>query len=262
MGTDMMMPLILAAAAANSAATDTAASGPMIALVAGEDGSQCLPDRSLCLDIPAVEDGDAAAAVLRVSSPGVEEASLPLPDLGEAQTVTLWPRLIAGRNEGAAPRYLVGILTGQSSMYSGGGGSASQLHLLELDRRAAAPALGGEALVVPWEGSLLIRACFSEEDMKDRLEACHDEYDFGATLAAAPAGRGVFPTLSYRAVATAFPRTSRRSMDNSDKPLKRADLVRAQDPACTYDRVLRYDLATSRYEMDRPAPDCSDYTTP
>lgn len=255
----MMLPLILAAVAAEPAAPAT---DPMIALVAGEGGGQCVPDRSLCLDIPAVEDGDATAAVLRISSPGVDAASLPLPDLGEAQTVTLWPHLIAGGNEGAAPRYLVGILTGQSSMYSGGGGSASQLHLLELDGAPAAPALGGEALVVPWEGSLLIRACFSEEDMKDRLEACHDEYDFGATLAAAPAGGAVFPTLSYRAVATAFPRTSRRSTDNSEKPLKRADLVRAQDPACTYDRVLRYDSAASRYEMDRPAPDCSDYTTP
>jgi len=108
----------------------------------------------------------------------------------------------------------------------------------------------------------MIRACFSEKDMKDRLEACHDEYDFGATLAAAPAGADAFPTLSYRAVATAFPRTSRRSTDNSEKPLERADLVRAQDPACTYDRILRYDPATARYEMDRPAPDCSDYTTP
>jgi hypothetical protein len=44
--------------------------------------------------------------------------------------------------------------------------------------------------------------------------------------------------------------------------LKRADLVRAPDRRCSYDRVLHYNPATSRYEMDRPAPDCSDYTTP
>src|SRR3546814_5831390 len=80
-------------------------------------------------------------------------------------------------------------------MYSGGGGSASQLHLLELDGAPAAPALGGEVLVVPWEASLMIRACFSEEDMKDRLEACHDEYDFGATLAVASMGGGAFPKI-------------------------------------------------------------------
>src|SRR3546814_878124 len=133
----------------------------------------------------------------------------------DLETVNLWPHLIAGAQDSGAPRYLVGILTGQSSMYSGGGGSASQLHLLELDGAPAAPALGGEVLVVPWEASLMIRACFSEEDMKDRLEACHDEYDFGATLAVASMGGGAFPTLSYRVVATAFPRTSRRSYRHS-----------------------------------------------
>ena len=79
---------------------------------------------------------------------------------------------------------------------------------------------------------------------------------------AAPADGGWWPALTYRAAATSFPRTSRRSEDNSAGKLKRADLVRAEDPACTYDRVLRYNPATSRYEMDRPAPECSDYTTP
>src|SRR3546814_20543862 len=98
---------------------------------------------------------------------------------------------------------------------------SSQLHLLELDGAPAAPALGGEVLVVPWEASLMIRACFSEEDMKDRLEACHDEYDFGATFAVASIGGGAFPTLSHHVVATAFPRTYRPSTANSDTPLTR-----------------------------------------
>src|SRR3546814_7438237 len=48
--------------------------------------------------------------------------------------------------------------------------------------------------------SLMIRACFSEEDMKDRLEACHDEYDFGATLAVASMGGGAFPRSDERRV--------------------------------------------------------------
>ena len=252
----MIVSLFLAAAAGAAAP----ASGPVAALVAGEGKSQCLPDHSLCLDVPPAEEGNGAGAVLRISSPGAEAVSLALPEFAEAQSVELWPRLI--RAEDGANRYLVGILTGQTSMYSGGGGSASQLHLIELDARPNALRLSGEALDMPWSGSLLIRACFSEKDRKNRLEACHDEYDFGAALAAAPGGAAVFPTLSYRAVATAFPRTSRRSEDNSATKLKRADLVRAQDPACTYDRVLRYDPATSRYELDRPLPDCSDYTTP
>lgn len=254
----MIASLFMAAAVAAA----PPASGPVVALVAGEGKSQCLPDRSLCLEVPAVEEGETAGAVLRVSSPGAEAVSLALPEFTEAQSVDLWPKLIRAKGGDGAGRYLVGILTGQTSMYSGGGGSASQLHLIELDATPSAARLGGEAIEVPWSGSLLIRACFSEEDMKDRLEACHDEYEFDAALAAAPGGAAIFPTLSYRAVATAFPRGSRRSDDNSATKLKRADLVRARDPACTYDRVLRYDATTSRYQMDRPAPDCSDYTTP
>ena len=40
------------------------------------------------------------------------------------------------------------------------------------------------------------------------------------------------------------------------------DLVRAPDPRCSYDRVLHCNPATSRCEMDRPTPDCSDYKAP
>ncbi|MGN6689775.1 MAG: hypothetical protein ACTHJU_02400 [Sphingopyxis sp.] len=254
----MILSLFMAAAVAAS----PPAPGRVVSLVAGEGKSQCLPDRSLCLEVPAAKEGAAADAVLRVLSPGAQAVSLALPEFPEAQSVDLWPKLIRAKGGDGANRYLVGILTGQTSMYSGGGGSASQLHLIELDATPNAARLGGEAIEVPWSGSLLIRACFSEEDMKDRLDACHDEYEFGATLVAAPGGAALFPTLSYRAVATAFPRSSRRSEDNSATKLKRADLVRARDPACTYDRVLRYDAAAARYQMDRPAPDCSDYTTP
>jgi hypothetical protein len=252
----MIVSLFLAAAAGAAAP----ASGSLAKLTGEEGKSQCLPDRSLCLEVPPTGEDSEAGAVLRVSSPGAEAVSLTLPEFAEAQSVELWSRLIRAKDD--PDRYLVGILTGQTSMYSGGGGSASQLHLIELDAAPKAPRLGDEVLAVPWTGSLLIRACFSESDMKDRFEACHDEYDFGATLAPAPGSATVFPTLSYRAVATAFPRTSRRSEDNSGTKLKRADLVRAQDSACTYDRVLRYDVAASRYQLDRPLPDCSDYTTP
>ena len=70
------------------------------------------------------------------------------------------------------------------------------------------------------------------------------------------------PMALVLAAAATFPRSSRRSEDNSAARLKRADLVRAPDPRCSYDRVLHYNPATSRYEMDRPAPDCSDYKAP
>lgn len=251
----MLLPLLLAAAAPVDA-------GPVIALVKGEGDRQCLPDRSLCLEIPVVaEDGGGDTALIVTPADG-EPTTAPLPEYDDAGQRELWPNLIAFKSDDGAPYYLVGILGRQNAMYSGGGGSASRLHLYEFGLESGATGLGEEVLNVVWDGSLMIRACFSEQDMKDRLEACHDEYDFSATLTAAPDDGGMFPALTYRAVATTFPRTSRRSEDNSAGKLKRADLVRAEDPACTYDRVLRYNPATSRYEMDRPAPECSDYTTP
>jgi len=250
----MLLFLLLAAAAP--------ADGPVIALVKGDGDRQCLPDKSLCLEIPVVaEDGGGDTALIVTPADG-EPTTAPLPEYDDAGQRELWPNLIAFKSDDGAQHYLVGILGRQNAMYSGGGGSGSRLHVYELSTAPGATGLGAEVLDVVWDSSLMIRACFSEQDMKDRLEACHDEYDFNATLTVAPGGGGVFPALAYRAVATTFPRTSRRSEDNSAGKLKRADLVRGEDPACTYDRVLRYNPATSRYEMDRPAPDCSDYTTP
>ncbi len=250
----MLLPLLLAAAAP--------ADGPVIALVKGADGRQCLPDKSLCLAIPEVADEGGDTALVVTSSGLAEPVTVALPGFYDAEKQELWPNLIAVKSDGGAPRYLVGILGRMNNMYSGGGGSAARLHLFEFASTPEPTGLGEEVLDVVWDGSLLIRACFSEQDMKDRLEACHDEYDFNATLTAAPDEGSWLPTLTYRAVATTYPRNSRRSEDNSATKLKRADLVRAEDPACTYQRTLRYNPATARYEMDQPAPDCSDYTTP
>src|SRR3546814_11368215 len=111
---------------------------------------------------------------------------------------------------------------------------SSQLHLLELDGAPAAPALGGEVLVVPWEASLMIRACFSDADMMDRLDACHDEYVFGATLAVASMARVAFPTLSYRVLATAFPLTSRLSSLTFPSPLTLSPLFRSPFPLFSF----------------------------
>lgn len=250
----MLLPLLLAAAAP--------ADGPVIALVKDEGDRQCLPDKSLCLQIPTVaEDGGGDTALIVTPAEG-EATTVALPGLYDAEKLELWPNVIAFKEGDGTPRYLVGILGRMNAMYSGGGGSGARLHLYQFSSVPGATGLGDEVLNVVWDGSLMIRACFSEQDMKDRLEACHDEYDFNATLSAAPADGAALPPLTYRAVATTFPRNSRRSEDNSVGKLKRADLVRTQDPACTYERLLRYNPATVRYEMDRPAPECSDYTTP
>ncbi|OWQ92401.1 hypothetical protein [Sphingopyxis witflariensis] len=246
-----------------AAAQPAAVADPVvIALVAGEGERKCLPDKSLCLDVPGGSDG---GLVLTAPNAG-ESEDLALPYSRDGQTLNLWPYLIAVPSPDAmasdSRQYLMGIVVSTSAMYSGGGGNGSRLHLLRLDTTPSNTQLGDEVLDVVWDSSLMIRACFSEQEMKDRREACHDDYNFTGALLAGPVEVGELPVLTYRAVATAFPRTARRSSDNSKLRLKAADLVHAKDSACSYERTLRYNPATSRYEMDRPAPDCSDYTTP
>ncbi|MFN7109527.1 MAG: hypothetical protein ACK4MY_15005, partial [Brevundimonas sp.] len=156
--------------------------------------------------------------------------------------------------------FLAGVEAGASSMYSGGGGQASELRLYRLD--AAGAAGDAPVLTVPIRGSLMIRACFSEADMKQRAGACHDEYSFDATLKTA-GGSDALPMLDYEAVATAFPRGVSRSEDSlEDAPLTKADLVAEQDPKCSYQRRFVFDAAAGVYQPDRPLPDCSDYTVP
>ncbi len=45
---------------------------------------------------------------------------------------------------------------------------------------------------------------FSEQDMKQRAGACHDEYGFSARLGLDPVAEGM-PVLRYQTVATRFP---------------------------------------------------------
>lgn len=264
-----LLSLLIAAAQPTAPAASPLAAAPdpvVIALVAGEVGQRCLPDRSLCLDMSGGAASKSSGLTLTAPNRGrAADLALPYAD-GDGETLGLWPYLIAVPRSGDSPadtrRYLMGIIAGVSAPYSGGGGAGSRLRLLRLDVTPSDTRLGAEVLDVEWDSSLMIRACFSEQDMEDRLGACHDEYDFKGSLTAAPDDGGELPPLVYRSVATAYPQTSRRSEDNSGRKLKRSDLTHWRDTRCSYERTLRYNPATARYEMDRPAPDCSDYTTP
>ncbi|NIJ35604.1 hypothetical protein FHR22_000253 [Sphingopyxis panaciterrae] len=259
----MLLPILIAAAAPVAAPAHA-----VVDLVANKAGQLCLSDGGICLELPADEDSDELPANLLVSFPGAgdtEKTALPLPSFsGEPQGLRLWPHLVSvrGGDDGQGLEYLVGVITEQRAMYSGGGGSGGRLHLLRFGMAPHAIALSDEVLDIEWDSSLMIRACFSEQDMEDRLGACHDEYSFTGALAAAAPGGGELPSLTYRTTATAYPQSSRRSEDNSGTKLKKSDLTKWKDPECSYTRMLHYNPATARYEMDRAAPDCSDYTTP
>lgn len=267
----MLLTMLLAAAQPMTDPAPDPGVG-LVDLVADASGAHCLPDGQICFALPDATDADALPANLVVSFPGSgddEKTVLPLPAIaGEPQALRLWPHAVwvRGGDEvdgGEGLEMLVGVIGEQRAMYSGGGGSGSRLHLLRFGMAPHAIGLGGEVLDVAWDSSLMIRACFSEEDMTNRQGACHDEYRFSATLTPiAGAQDAVLPPLAYSAVATASPRTSRRNGDNSRTKLRARDLEPARDPVCSYRRTLRFNPATSRYEMDRPAPDCSEYTTP
>ena len=267
----MLLTMLLAGAQPAADTAPVAAHSRILDLTAREDGQHCLPDGQICFELSGDVDAGARPAHLRLSLPGsgdTEKAALPLPDFAdEPQGLRLWPHVVSVHgvdkaDGGAGLEMLVGVVGEQRSMYSGGGGLGSRLHLLRFGMAPHAIGLGGEVLDIVWDSSLMIRACFSEQDAKDRLDACHDEYDFKAVLNPGPDDGGELPTLTYRSFATAYPQTSRRSEDNSGQKLKIADLAHWQDTDCNYERVLRYNGATGRYEMDRPAPDCSVYTTP
>ena len=261
-----MIAIVLLALAAQ-AAPDAPSDDRIVMLSPGGDGALCVAGRGLCLSLTG--DGDARA--LHVAAPMSGDAAgtdLPLPaPLAAAPDIALWPHLIAVprddvAGQAAGSEYLAGFVTTERTGYSGGGGTGGRLHLFRLTTPPEAIGFGSEVLDVVWDSSLIIRACFSERDAKDRLGACHDEYRFIATLNPAPGDGAELPALLYRSVATAYPQTARRGEDNSGQKLTKADLSDWRDFDCSYERLLHYNPATARYEMDRPAPDCSAYTTP
>ncbi len=234
-----------------------------------EAGATCTADKNLCLSMTQMGEENTDTLMVQITSDvGVGKTYIEMPASikGTYDTMSVWPQVIAlGKNPKAAPgsqSALIGIIGHRSSMYSGGGGGSKQLHLFRIRNTAGVARLEDELLSLPLHASLLIRACFSEEDYEKRREACHDEYDYDATLTVLQKDISTndMPILEYKSTATAYPRTSRRSRDNSGgRRLRKADLVTWKDPQCSYSRTLRYNPATQKYEMNRPAPNCSDY---
>lgn len=220
-----------------------------------KDDRACTADRSLCVGLTQQSrDGEPVFRPV-VRAPDALPAA-PDDASGEVEIYRPWVGLVRLANG----ERLAGVEMESRSLYSGGGGQASELRLYRLDANGDAGA--APVLTVPLQGSLIIRACFSEQDMEQRAGACHDEYNFAATLIATGAA-GEMPVLDYSTTATAYPRGASRSEDSLEKPpLKPADLVAVRDPKCSFSRRFTFDAAAGEYRPDRKLPDCSDYTTP
>lgn len=249
-------------------------------LIASETGPSglydCTRDSNWCVRVqPVAEEGDRPT-LLEVlekgpgqGKPHTYHVSIDVPQESE---LSLWPwivRLAPGVGSGepvtdpqqrARQDVLVGGIVTFSTMYSGGGADASTLQLARVRHLQDDIQVDDDVLTLPWRGNAMIRACFSEQDSKQRAGACHDEYSFSAKLALDPAGQGM-PVLRYQTVATRFPAGVSRFEDSLAKgPLKKKDLRTEQDPACTYTRLFHF--REGMFHPDQALPDCAGYTEP
>lgn len=251
----MIFPLLSAALAAIVQAPAFETLEPIPAAAQGETVPACTADRRWCALIETDETDEQLVLRLYDGTPDgrAPAASHPI-DNGASEG--FWKPGVILRRAGSDD-VILGADMELQAMYSGGGGMSSYRTLV----RFTPGETPQEILTVPMSGSLTIRACFGEEDMKQRAGACHDEYEFAAELKAE--GDAFPPRLTYASTAATFPGRVSRDEDSLAKPpLKPEDLVKAVDAECTVQRVFTFDRAAKAYVADAPLPDCSAYTVP
>ncbi|MBC08130.1 hypothetical protein [Thalassospira sp.] len=250
------------------------------ALTADDSGQfYCEAAKNWCFGLASVqEDAEGKSApVLVVIHEGNEIArqKIVLADASEEevfgwQKTAIWQAWISGPAQSAP--FLIGITRTTSVGYSGGGASVSMLSLVRvdpgaMDAKTQRPPSFDVVGMLPIQSSKMIRACFSEQDVLDRQEHCHDVYEFDADITPIRLGDGEgmddLPALQYQARASKFPRWADLTKDSTTMPpLEAQDLVAAPDPDCSFDRVLGFDSDARTYQIDIPADDCSTYWVP
>lgn len=272
----LLVPLGAAAAAADQ---HDAAGNRLEALQLQTGAAQneveryCTTDGHWCLQALASAGEDQPAA-LEVAErvPGEAEPRLRhvAIDTGDEGDLRVWPYIVrmapgigadqplTDPQQATLQNVLVGGLVEVRTMYSGGGASASTLQLARIRHLDEGVQVDDNILHLPLDANAMIRACFSEDDFKQRAGACHDEYGFEATLTLIAEGQGM-PVLRYQTVATDFPAGVSRQRDSlAMGRLKKKDLRTVQDPTCSYTRVFRF--SNGAYQPENPLPECSDYT--
>lgn len=221
-----------------SAGVDQA--GNRIEPLGGDMEERCSFDAAWCVEAGRFRNGDGQL----IEAPTRERAQ-PAP----------WGYVI--RAAQPADAVLLGQLWRTTDAYSGGGASETVLVLYRLADGRAEPVL--ELLQA---GDALIRACFSQADMRTRAGACHDDYRFSSSIALDPAYTGAWPRLIYETSAVTFPGRVSRSADSTARgALAEADLVWAIDEGCTITRTFTWNAGARAYMPDAPLPDCTDYRT-
>ncbi len=238
------------------------------------DERSCIDTLQLCFSVETEEDGQTSLKIGNLKQDANAIKTLAIPGIGQEEDsgydrsiVSIWPTLITLPEQKPADirpsQFLIGILTRQSTMYSGGGASATQLHLFTFRRDNGSPRFGAQLLTLPYGSGKMIRACFSEKDLKNRRGACHDEYQSDASIVLTGQDANGMPVLRYDYKAKNYPSFAKLSEDSTIRGrVKKKELVWADNPDCTYTRILTFNPTSGRYEMDRPGPECSDYDVP
>jgi hypothetical protein len=223
------------------------AAGNRLEALSEDAGRWCSGDGLWCV----VAQEDSAALVTRG---GETAATIPVTNV-EGDSWEIWPHFIrVGRDDTSA---IIGIVSVDRQMYSGGGASARRVSLFEVASGEAPQVLAG----IPIGAEAMIRACFSQEHTAARQDACHDEYDFTGTITLDPDVTEGPPRLILTTEATSFPGQRTRDSDSTtEAPLQQSDLVRWRDNACSYRRVATRE--GSSYVWDAPLPPCADYLEP
>ena len=235
---------------------ETARRAAAAALVENLVLHRCTSDRLWCAQL--VQEGEAwHVEIVDRSRYGEPERRIRFdpPDPGSADPFyELWPNLVREPNGTVA----IGLLTSWRAGFSGGGAMTTRLSLHHIGPDAAAAVTLFE---VPVGGSAMIRACFGDDDMRRRREACHDDYQFSGELALEPGTSSGRPLFRFTTTARTYPGEVWRweQVPDDRPPLQRRELVWSTDPNCSYRRVFRFDPAAGRYVPDDLLPECGQY---
>ncbi len=226
----------------------------------GTQGPYCTARKSWCLSFERSESGEEPIAAVTVAH-GAAHATAPIAVVHDQ--LRFWDEPISYRTGDDRDGLILGLRTWRTEGYSGGGAGVNALKLV----RAEMGADGKLVLAalddwIPFGGSALIRACFSERDIKLRRGLCQDDYELEVKIR--PDGKLVhdMPSLLYISEATVSPGFAARDQDNSDpaflKKLTRRDFLPRTDQRCTFTRTMKAAAERDRYVLD--APDCSEFT--
>lgn len=221
-----------------------------------------LPNTGIVYSVGQAPDGQVR---MRFEGQGERTRDIPLPlTAGPSDKVGAWPMFLQlnAQTPERGHVFLLGVVIKRSKGYSGGGASEHWLHLFRVDNPASDHGRARQVLTLPLGGDKLIRACFNERDEAARQGVCHDSYKFEAFLRLDEGHRGDWPVLIYQSRATARPGPLARPGTMPDRPLTIEELAEKEDPACSFQRKLRFNPMSRRYEMESPGPDCGDYFLP